>query len=210
MVGADDEAYERGQAGVQAVGLDGGARRRARRGHADEAGAQHVDLHRFRRGVRGDRSWRRPAGIDLQKLGRVVRHSDAQSGGPGRDHGPRRHQAAYARPLRVRHVRPHARSRREGPRAWRWRWARRPEWTCRSPRSRSRTWPPASVCRTAHRARRSEHGRTAQEGPREDERGLRLGDAEHRGRRLLRADRRPPVRHHLDPARAVDARQAAS
>ena len=26
--------------------------------------------------------------------------------------------------------------------------------------------------------------------------------------RILRADRRPPLRHHLEPARAVDARPA--
>ena len=34
------------------------------------------------------------AGINLQELGRVVRHSDAQSGGAGRDHVPRRHETA--------------------------------------------------------------------------------------------------------------------
>ena len=37
------------------------------------------------------------AGMNLQDLGQVVRHSDAQSGGAGRDHGPRRHEAAGAR-----------------------------------------------------------------------------------------------------------------
>lgn len=44
-------------------------------------------------------------------------------------------------------------------------------------------------------------------GLREDERGLRLGDARHAGR-LLRADRRPSLRHHLVAAGSVDARQA--
>ena len=53
MVGADDEAYERVKPVVQAVGLAGRSRRRARRGNPDEAGAQHVDLHRVRGRVRG-------------------------------------------------------------------------------------------------------------------------------------------------------------
>ncbi len=34
------------------------------------------------------------AGLDLRKLARVVRHSDAVTGGPGRDHDPRHHGPA--------------------------------------------------------------------------------------------------------------------
>ena len=49
----------KGQAGVQAVGLAGGPRRRTRCGHADEAGPQHADIHRVRRRMRGARSWPR-------------------------------------------------------------------------------------------------------------------------------------------------------
>ena len=43
MVGAPTRGVRADQAGVQAVGVDGDPRRRAGRGHPDEAGAQHAD-----------------------------------------------------------------------------------------------------------------------------------------------------------------------
>ena len=90
MVGADDEAYERvkpvfkqwASLVVRAGEPGAGTRMKLARnmltfiGFAAACEAQKLA---------------EAAGIDLQKLGRVVRHSDAQSGGPGRDHGPRRH-----------------------------------------------------------------------------------------------------------------------
>ena len=51
MVGADREVYERIKPAVQALGGDGRPRRRAGRGHPNEAGPQHVDVHFLRRGV---------------------------------------------------------------------------------------------------------------------------------------------------------------
>ena len=95
MVGATDEAYDTGQAGIQAVGFDGGPRRGAGSGHPDEAGQKHVDLHRLRGRVRGAEVGRGQRVSNLQKLGRVVRHSDAQQRRSGRDHG----SATTPRPL---------------------------------------------------------------------------------------------------------------
>ena len=83
MVGAEREVYARIKPAVQAVGLAGGPRRRARCGYPNEAGPQHVDVHFVRRGLRGDEVGRRQPGSNLQALGQVVRHTDAQSGGPG-------------------------------------------------------------------------------------------------------------------------------
>ena len=54
------------------------------------------------------------AGLDLVALGEVVRHTDAITGGPGRDHAPRHHGAARPRRLLVRRLR-----------ARPWPWARR-------------------------------------------------------------------------------------
>ena len=47
----------------------------------------------------------------------------------------------------------------------------------------ARTWPPDSACRTRIDDEGVAMDELSQEGPREDERGLRLGDAGHRGRR---------------------------
>ena len=48
------------------------------------------------------------AGLDLQALGRVVRHTDDRGG--RRDHGARQHPRTRTRPLVVRHLHPYPRS----------------------------------------------------------------------------------------------------
>ena len=149
------------------------------------------------------------AGIDLQQLGRVVRHTDALTGGPGaimvRDDmtTARSPTTSCTSPSPT----PAGSARRIS--AWRWRWARRSASTCRWPNWRCENLAAGPRC-AAHRVDHEgvSHGRTAQQGPREDERGLRLGDAEHARATILRAHRRSPLRHHLEPARPVDARQA--
>ena len=120
------------------------------------------------------------AGIDLQKLGRVVRHSDAQSGGPGAimvrdDTKPLQpdhflyDMFVHTRGLAEKDLRLGARARRG-----------------------DRRGPAAGGDRAAGPGRRArcaaydfdDEGVTMDElrkqGPREDERGLRLGDAGHR------------------------------
>ena len=93
MVGADDEAYERvkpvfkqwASMVVHAGEPGAGTRMKLARnmltfiGFAAACEAQKLA---------------EAAGIDLQKLGRVVRHSDAAERRTGRDHGPRRHRTA--------------------------------------------------------------------------------------------------------------------
>ena len=53
MVGADDDAYRQSEAGFQKVGFAGGAGRRAGCRYANEAGAQHADVHGVCGGMRG-------------------------------------------------------------------------------------------------------------------------------------------------------------
>ncbi len=103
------------------------------------------------------------AGIDLQKLGRVVRHSDAQSGGPGAIMVRDDTTPLTPGSLALRHVHPHPGPGREGPAAWRSGWARPPEWSCRWRRSPCETWLPDSACRTRlrRRARSRRDGRAA-------------------------------------------------
>ena len=83
MVGADDEVFER------IKGRSRTGRRwsihagRAGRGHPNEVGPQHADLHLLRRGVGEAMKLAEAAGLDLQALGKVVRHTDALTSGPG-------------------------------------------------------------------------------------------------------------------------------
>ena len=70
---------------------------------------------------------------------------------------------------------------------------------------------PILVCRIpTPKHRRRGDGRTTPQGPRKNERGLRLGDAQHRGRRVLRPHRRSLVRHDLEPAGACRCATSAS
>ncbi len=134
---------------VQAVGFAGRARRRAGCRHANEAGAQHVALHLFRRRMRGAEArrggWYRPAGAGQ----RVVRHSDAQTGGAGmimfRDD---------TKPLSPDHFLydrsciPAGSARRTS--GWRWRSAMSSDVDLPLARDgAARTWPPGSASRTA-------------------------------------------------------------
>ena len=114
------------------------------------------------------------AGLDLQALGRVVRHTDALTGGPGavmiRDNLDDLEPGHWLYDIFV-----HTRG--LGRRIWVWlsgwviRWAS----SCLLPNLRCRRWPPALVFHTE----RVRNGRTAPQGPRQDEGGLRLGHARH-------------------------------
>ena len=126
MVGADDEAFElvkpvfaQWASLVVRAGEPGC-------GHPDEAGPQHADTSSASPPPARRRRLAEAAGIDLQDLGKVVRHSDA--------HQRRRRARSCTATTRsrlqpdhflLRHVRAHPRAGREGPRAWRSRSARR-------------------------------------------------------------------------------------
>jgi 3-hydroxyisobutyrate dehydrogenase-like beta-hydroxyacid dehydrogenase len=140
------------------------------------------------------------AGIDLQKLGRVVRHSDAQSGGPG---------AIMARddtkPLTPDHflynMFVHTRGLAEKDLKL-------------ALGLGAATGVELPLAEIALRdiaiigGQETLHGRVARQGLGEDERGLRLGNAQYRRGSVLRSDRRSPVRHHLVQAGVVHAREA--
>ena len=79
------------QAGVQTLGVGGHPRRRAGRGHPNEVGPQHVDVHLVRRGVRGHETCRgRRAGSAGSGPGGAPHRRPHRR--PRRDHGPRRHE----------------------------------------------------------------------------------------------------------------------
>ena len=119
------------------------------------------------------------AGLSLQQLGRVVRHTDLQSGGPGavivREnmdtllpdnflYGP----MAHARDL--------------GEKDLNLALALGDNVGADLPLAELALKSLAAglgVPTRAHRPQRSSHGRTAQEGPREDRRGLRLGNGQY-------------------------------
>ena len=116
MVGADRRGVRADQGPAsQAVGVTGDPRRRTRRRHANEAGPQHAYTSspsppRARRSKLAEAS-----GLNLQELGKVVRHTDAITGGPGAimvrdDMAPLEPDHFLYGPLPA-----HARARREGP-----------------------------------------------------------------------------------------------
>ncbi len=186
MVGADREVYERIKPAFKQLA--------SLVIHAGEPGAgTRMKLARnmltftsLRRGVRGDEVGRGSRSSNLQHSGRVVRHSDAQSGGPGAiivredmtQLGPDHwlyDAFTHTRGLGEKDLSlalGYGRSGGHRPAAGRG--------------GTARIWRQALACRTAHRPRRSSHGRIAQERPRQDERGLRVGDAERRRGRVLR------------------------
>ena len=151
----------------RAVRLLGGpdhAHGAGRRGDPGQAGAQPAALRRVHRGRRGAAAGRggrdRPA-----QAGRVVRHSDAVTGGAGSIMlRPTTAPWSPADPLReiLEHVRA------LGRRTWRWRWGSAPSsaWTCRWRGSRWAPSPPGWACRsprTARTARTDRAGRAARE-----------------------------------------------
>ena len=122
------------------------------------------------------------AGVNLQELGSVVRHTDEQSGGPGaimfRDD---------MKPLAPDHFlyEPFTHTRGLGEKDLGLALALGEAVGVDLPLAEVALKNLAAGLGVPH-TRRSSHGRTAQQGPREDERGLRLGDAGHAGRRSSR------------------------
>ena len=125
------------------------------------------------------------AGIDLQKLGQVVRHSDAQSGGPGaimvRDDTKPLQPDHFLHDMFI-----HTRGLAEKDLGLAL--ALGEATGVDLPLAEIALRDLAAGLGVPHTLRHEgvDDGRTAQEGPREDERGLRLGDAGHAGRRTSR------------------------
>ena len=207
---ATEAAYAVARAGPGADGLEGRARRPARRRHADEAGPQPDALRRVHRGHRG-------AAAGRGGRARPGRARARWSGTPTRSPAGRA-RSCTATPRRrwPRTTSGAASSTTSG------RWGRRTSSfaieladdtgrrrTARAARAREpREGPgPPTEDDTERQVRRPPRAAPARPG--EDGGGLRLRHDRRRGR-LLPLHRRPPVRRHLEPARPLRPRPPAA